>query len=172
MVYYLLCHDIEAFQGQYTFKYKLDTLWRWSTFDECINAFHSDMIETFSQYGENWGNIDVLDIDYISTHGFSFVTDGTTIMIKYDNDDHISPKVDSLQYGTSGGLQLGFIGLIISSETYIRYSLDEIERTDYEADFEIEIVWRSTPRLDPLPGLLEPPLMAPIRTASRFHPIS
>lgn len=128
MVYHLLEFNSENFYSEETtITLEIAKLEPYSTFDECAKKFHSDMIFNFSQYGESLGKIGLLDIECTSVHGFSFVTDGTILAVNYDYKDHKSPKIDQFSYAVSGGLCLGFVGLIINHDTLIRYSFEELK---------------------------------------------
>jgi hypothetical protein len=94
------------------------------TVDECIDAFHQDMVKIFRQYDNEtvkWSDIKRTDISMTKTRKFIVSTDGTALNVVPSVKDS-DQEFDLIEYGTCGGLHLEFNALLLSADTKIPYT--------------------------------------------------
>jgi len=113
------------------YEYEWATLYKGS-YEECENKFLRDMINIFSSYGDDWGNIKLEDITSWKENNFELKTNGSMLIVSYEGAkntfksetasyDYEDNFIKVLAYGTTGGLRLSFAALVISEETLIKY---------------------------------------------------
>lgn len=96
------------------------------TRDECVQDFLSRMIKIFSQYGENWGDIKLADLEYDHLW-LDLKSDGEYLQVIYDKNRkhcHCENPLEVVQYGTCGGLRLGFAAVLVPENANIKYVRD------------------------------------------------
>jgi len=136
MTHYLLHLGEFCSSDSESYHYKWSDLYRGS-YDGCKKQFHTEMVNVFSQYGEDWGDLQLSDIQSQRISPFKITTDGTYLHLDpvkdKDKDKHkqshkcqycpINEQI-LISYGTSGGLNLSFSALVISNKTHITYIPD------------------------------------------------
>ena len=133
MSYYLIFLGEFCLTNRETLTYKWSDLYK-GDYTDCQKKFLSDMISVFSQYGQNYENIQLSDIKSSRVIQFELITNGNSLDLKPIREDLESRpchkcrfRADSnnyqemISYSTLGGLNLSLSALLISPETLIRY---------------------------------------------------
>lgn len=79
----------QGLQGDHRFK--LDELKEYATIDHCRMKYYSDLEQKL-------GTVDIKDVQHSKISGWSFRTDGVTLIAKWDRSDPTLSKVDALEY--------------------------------------------------------------------------